>query len=256
MRNSVFVIFSVGLLASHASAAIVDADHHPSTIPFGPGAQAASQLALPLTQEEAAESLQMTLESHHSHFQIQDQAHVASHLQVASTASSRLTQTIANLEARWKANPGLFDRNNPIMGQLVADLVQLQAGTVPTLSSTLGAWFARRSLNPARFDHWHPTFGPMLSIDQQIRAFLANNPPPSTGTNPPGGQIVLPPGGGTTDNGGNPPGTVPNSPPQPPPPPPPLGEPAAPEPSAWLLLAMGAALLGCRAQRGRARVAV
>jgi hypothetical protein len=195
----------------------------------------------------------MALESHHAHFQIQDSAHVASHVQVAqqSTSASRLTKIIANLEARWSANPTLFDRNNPIMGALVADLVKLQSGTIPPLSSMLGAWFARRDLNPSRFDHWHPLFGPMLSIDQQLRAFLPNNPPPTTGT---GGQIVLPPGGGTTDNGGNPPGTVPNAPPPTPPPPPPLGEqPSSPEPSAWLLLAMGAGLLGCRARFGRAR---
>jgi hypothetical protein len=254
MRIPVFVILSLGLLASRASAAIVDADNHPSTIQFGPGAEAATRGSIPTTQQEAAQSLQMTLETNHAQFQIQDQAHVASHVQVAQTASSRLAQILANLEARWTADPSRFDKNQPLMGKLIADIVHLQSGTAQPMSTTLASWIHRRDLDPSRFDHYHPTFGPLLAVDEQLRTFIATHPPSSGGT-PPAGQIVLPPGGGTTDNGGNPPSTTPNPPPPPMPPPPPLAvsEPVVPEPSAWLLMAMGASLLGCGARFGRAR---
>jgi hypothetical protein len=95
----------------------------------------------------------------------------------------------------------------------------------------------RRSLNPARFDHFHPQLGLQLAEDQLLRSGALNPVCTNMPVTPQLPQILLPPPSSTTTGGnGFPPPPFPQLPPTPPGP---TGS-SVPEPSALLLLIIGA----------------
>lgn len=132
---------------------------------------------------------------------------------------------------RWiqlrQTNPGWFARNMPRVGR--------------ALDMGKDALLARRDRNPRRFDRYHRYLGWLLR-DPHEDVLTSTGEPPAPRPIPP-----LP----------TPPVVVPPSPPEPPPggsgggggghP----GVQAVPEPSSWVLAALGGAALGLGNRRGR-----
>lgn len=186
-------------------------------------------------------------------------------VRTASTGSSALETMLA----RRALNPARFDFYNPVLGPLLSDVARARAASGTVTAAALNGLLPdtpyinylrwRRSLNPARFDYYHPTLGPILREDERVR----NLPPPLDpepggvippgGTPDPGGNPNQPPpsGGGTTNPPGgggttNPPGGGGTTPPGTWTPPPGGGggvtPPPVPEPSSWVMLALGSGL--------------
>lgn len=148
--------------------------------------------------------------------------------------------TIEGLIARQALNPARFDRFHPIFGPLLAQDARLRAAYAAgqqvnglfAPSAYLNYLLHRRSLLPARFDYYHPILGPLLAEDQRLRNLVRPIPP-----------VILPPplptgGGGGTGGTNTGAGGVGGSS---------GGGGGVPEPSTFVLIALGAATLGARA---------
>jgi len=148
--------------------------------------------------------------------------------------------TIDGLLARRALNPARFDHYHPMLGPDLARDARLRAACAAGMAPTNGLFPAsafltylqhRRSLNPARFDTYHPTLGPLLAEDQRLRGVVCPMP-----------EVIMPPplggGGGNTGTGGGGGSGGSSSG---------GGGGGVPEPSTFVLIAIGATALGGRA---------